>query len=401
MSETISNKVAIAGIGATEFSKNSGRTEMRLTVEASLAALADAGIDPAEVDGMCTFTMDNNPEMDVHRLIGGKNMTFFSRIDYGGGGACAPVMQAAMAIATGAANVVVCYRGMNERSWYRFGAGAGAALAQPHTVVAASHPPFIVTNHYSWYMPAGLTSPAGYVAMAARRYMKKYGVTSADFGQISVAAREFAATNPNAYFYGKPITLDDHQQSRFVAEPLRLLDCCQESDGAVALVIVSAARARALKQKPAIVRAAAQGSAQGQHRMTSFYRNDLSSLPEMGLVAKQLYAQSGLRPDDIRSAILYDHFTPYVLGQLEEFGFCGRGEAKDFVRAREHARGGRLPINPNGGQLGEAYIHGMNGIAEAVRQLRGTAVNQLGAPEHVLVTAGTGVPTSGLILGRD
>ena len=391
MSGALNGKVAIAGIGATEFSKNSGRTEMRLAVEATLAALADAGIEPAEVDGMCTFTMDNNPEMDLHRLIGGKRMTFFSRIDYGGGGACAPLMQAALAIGAGVANVVVCYRAMNERSWYRFGTGASVAQS----------PTYLPASHYSWYVPAGLSTPGSYVAMAARVYMHKYGVTSADFGQVSVAAREFAASNPKAFFYGKPITLDDHQQSRFVAEPLRLYDCCQESDGAVALVVTSLERARGLRQKPAVVRAVAQGCAEGQHRMTSFYRDDLTRLPEMGLVAEQLYAQSGLGPDDIQSAILYDHFTPYVLEQLEEFGFCGRGEARDFVRAREHAKGGRLPINPNGGQLGEAYIHGMNGIAEAVRQLRGTAVNQLDGIGNMLVTAGTGVPTSGMILGRD
>ena len=193
MTEFISGKVAVVGIGATEFSKNSGRTEMRLTVEASLGALADAGVDPAEVDGMCTFTMDNNPEIDVHRFIGGKDMTFFSRIDYGGGGACAPVMQAAMAIATGLAKVVVCYRGMNERSWYRF--GKGAPISQV--------PSFLAANHYSLYVPAGLDTPASYVAMAARTYMHKYGVRSSDFGQVSVVAREFAATNPKAYFYGK------------------------------------------------------------------------------------------------------------------------------------------------------------------------------------------------------
>jgi acetyl-CoA acetyltransferase len=391
VNEFLSGTVAIAGIGATEFSKESGRTEMRLAVEATQAALADAGIEPAEVDGMCTYTMDHNPEMDVHRLIGGKALRFFSRIDYGGGGACAPVMQAAMAIATGAANVVVCYRAMNERSWYRF--GAGTRMEQTPTWLAA--------NHYAWYLPAGLSTPASYVAMAARVYMERYGVTSADFGRVSVAARAFAATNPKAFFHGKPITLDDHQQSRFVAEPLHLLDCCQESDGAVAIVITSLERARRLRHKPAVVRAAAQGSAEGQHRLTSFYREDLTTLPEMGLVARQLYEQSGLGPQDIQAAILYDHFTPYVLEQLEEFGFCGRGEAKEFVRSGQHARGGRLPINPNGGQLGEAYIHGMNGIAEAVRQLRGTAVNQLEGLQHMLVTAGSGVPSSGIILGRD
>ncbi len=391
MNEFLSGKVAIAGIGATEFSKESGRTEMRLAVEATLAALADAGIDPAEVDGMCTFTMDHNPEVEVHNQIGGRELTFFSRIDYGGGGACAPVMQAAMAIATGVANVVVCYRAMNERSWYRF--GAGTAMTQSPTWLAA--------NHYAWYLPAGLSTPASYVAMAARTYMERYGATSADFGRVSVAARAFAATNPKAFFYGKPITLDEHQQSRFVAEPLHLLDCCQESDGAVAIVITSLERARGLRQKPAVVRAAAQASARGQQRMTNFYRDDLTSLPEMGLVARQLYAQSGLGPKDMQAAILYDHFTPYVLEQLEEFGFCERGEGKDFVRSGQHARGGSLPINPNGGQLGEAYVHGMNGIAEAVRQLRGTAVNQLDGIEHMLVTAGSGVPTSAIILGKD
>ena len=391
MANVLGGKVAIAGIGATDFSKDSGRTEMRLAVEASLAALADAGIDPAEVDGMCTFTMDNNPEVDVHRWIGGQQLTFFSRIDYGGGGACAPLMQAAMAIETGAANVVIVFRAMNERSWYRFGSGAAVG----------SVPTYMAASHYSWYVPAGVSTPAGFVAFVARAYMHKYGALSTDFGEVSVAARAFAATNPKAFFHGQPITLDDHQRSRFVAEPLHLLDCCQESDGAVALVVTSVERARRLKNAPAVVRAAAQGTTASTHRLTSFYREDLTDLPEMGLVARQLYAQSGLGPDDIQSAILYDHFTPYVLEQLEEFGFCGRGDAKHFVREHQHARGGRLPINPNGGQLGEAYIHGMNGIAEAVRQLRGTAVNQLDGISNMLVTAGSGVPTSGVILGRD
>ena len=385
-----SRDVSIVGIGATEFSKDSGRTEMRLAVEATLAALADAKIDPAEVDGMCTYTMDNNPESDVHRFIGGRELTFFSRIDYGGGGACAPLMQAAMAIATGAANVVVCYRAMNERSWYRYGAGANPPQSQT-----------FLPTHYSWYTPAGINTNAAFVGIAARRYMHEYGSTSEDYGRISVAARDFAATNPNAFFYQRPITLDDHQSSRFIAEPLHLLDCCQESDGAVALVVTSTERARQLRRDPVTVVAAAQGSPAGQHRMTSFYRDNIAQLPEMALVARQLYAQSGLGPADFQSAILYDQFTPYVLTQIEEFGFCGRGEAKDFVRSGAHARGGQLPINPNGGQLGEAYIHGMNGIAEAVRQIRGVAVNQIADVEHMLVSAGAGLPTSGLILGRD
>ncbi|MEY2469464.1 MAG: 17-hydroxy-3-oxo-4-pregnene-20-carboxyl-CoA lyase, partial [Actinomycetota bacterium] len=183
------------------------------------------------------------------------------------------------------------------------------------------------------------------------------------------------------------------------AEPLHLLDCCQESDGGQALVITSVERARDLPQPVAVIEAAAQGAAKDQQMMTSYYGDTMAGLPEMGVVARQLWQTSGLGPNDIQTAVLYDHFTPFVLCQLEEFGFCGPGEAKDFIVDAGIELGGRLPINTNGGQLGEAYIHGMNGIAEGVRQVRGTSVNQVPGVEHVLVTAGTGVPTSGLILG--
>ena len=150
-----------------------------------------------------------------------------------------------------------------------------------------------------------------------------------------------------------------------------------------------------------VIRGAAQGAAGDLQMMTGFYRPDLTEIPEMGLVARQLYEMAGIGPDDIQTAVLYDHFTPFVLPQLEEFGFCGRGEAKDFIRDGHIARGGKLPVNTHGGQIGEAYIHGLNGVAEGARQVRGSAVNQVSGVEHALVTAGTGVPTSGLILGVD
>ena len=390
MSEpNISGRAAIVGLGATEFSKNSGRTELRLAMEATLAALADAGIDPSEVEGFSSYTMDKVPEYEIARLLGAKNVKFFSQIPHGGGAACAPVMHAAMAVATGVAKTVVVFRAMNERSWYRFGNGS----------YGFGNTPIFENVNYGWYMPHGFHTPAAWVAMFARRYMHTYGVTSEDFGRVAVAVRDFAATNPAAFFHGKPITLQDHQQSKWICEPLHLLDCCQESDGAVAMVITSSERARDLKQKPVIVKAASQGIADGQQSMTSFYRDDITGLPEMAVVANELYAQSGLTPEDFQTAVIYDHFTPFVMTQLEEFGFCKRGEAKDFVRAGMHARGGKLPINTHGGQLGEAYIHGMNGVAEAVRQVRGTAANQVADVHNVLVTAGTGVPTSGLILG--
>ena len=296
-----------------------------------------------------------------------------------------------MAVATGVAGVVVCYRAFNERSGRRFGAGVHDRPPLPNAENA----------HFSWYSPYGLLTPASWVAMSAARYMHEFGATSEDFGRVAVADRQHAATNPAAWFFGQPITLEEHQASRWIVEPLHLLDCCQESDGAQAIVVTSLDRARDLPNPPAVIAAAAQGAGDEQDMMTSYYRDDITGLPEMGLVADQLWATAAIGPDDIQTAVIYDHFTPFVLTQLEEFGFCKRGEAKDFIRDGAIQLGGRLPVNTHGGQLGEAYIHGMNGIAEGVRQVRGTAVNQVPGVEHVLVTAGTGVPTSGLILAVD
>jgi acetyl-CoA acetyltransferase len=382
---------AIAGIGATEFSKDSGRSELRLAVEACRAALDDAGVRPVDVDGMVTFSMDSNAEIAVARELGAGDLTFFDLVGYGGGAACGTVQHAAMAVATGAASVVLCYRALNERSGRRFGQVAAGAVAGATSSA--------IDN--GWHYPMGLATPAATVAMAARRYMHATGATSADFGAVAVADRRHAATNPAAWFYQRPITLADHQESRWICEPLRLLDCCQETDGAVAVLVTSLERARSLARSPVVIRAAAQGSGPNQYTMTSYYRDDLTGLPEMGVVARQLWAQAGLRPGDIRTAVLYDHFTPYVLMQLEELGFCARGEARHFIADGGIELGGVLPLNPHGGQLGEGYLHGMNGIAEAVRQVRGSAVNQVPGDGPVLVTAGTGVPTSGLILGPD
>ena len=389
MTASLANRAAIAGIGATEFSKESGRSELQLALEAVGAAIDDAGLTPADVDGMVTFTMDSNDETEVARGLGIPRLTHFSRVHFGGGAACGTISQAAMAVATGVSQAVVCYRAFNERSGRRFGAGRQG----PSADVAAAIP----TN---WYAPFGFVTPAAWVAMFARRYMHEYGATSEDFGRIAVANRKHAATNPKAWFYERPITLEDHQSSRWIVDPLHLLDCCQESDGAVAILVTSAERARDLPHPSVLINAVAQGSGDDQETMTSYYRDDVSGLPEMGLVGDQLWEMSGLGPEDIQTAIFYDHFTPFVLTQLEELGFCPRGEARHFIADGNVEIGGRLPINTHGGQLGEAYIHGMNGIAEAVRQVRGTAVNQLDGVEHVVVTAGTGVPTSGLIVGR-
>ncbi|MGJ3508035.1 lipid-transfer protein [Enemella sp. A6] len=389
---SFSGKAAIAGIGATEFSKNSGRSEWRLACESVLAALADAQIGVEEVDGFALFTMETNPEIAVARALGIPELKFFSRIPHGGGGACAPVQQAAMAVATGVAEVVVVYRAFNERSGHRFGAGP---------------PPFAYAHntdqeYRNWINPYGLLTPASQEAFLARRYMHEYGVTSADFGAVSVLSRKHAAVNPHAWFYERPITIEDHQNSRMIADPLRLLDCCQESDGGVAMVIVSAERARDLPHPPVLIAGAAQGVGPQQISMSSYYRDDIDAMPEVELVAQQLWQQAGVGPDGMDAAILYDAFTPMVLLQLEEYGFCGRGEAKDFIADGNLEVDGRLPLNTHGGQLGEAYIHGVNGIAEGVRLLRGTSVNQpVKTLDHVLVTGGSPVPHSAIVLRAD
>jgi acetyl-CoA acetyltransferase len=391
MTQSFAGKAAIVGIGATDFSKDSGRSALRLAVECSDAAIRDAGLLPQQIDGIVLFTTEENHEIEVARNLGVEGLTHFSRVHHSGGAACATIQMAAMAVCSGAANYVLVYRAFNERSETRFGVGVQGRPTSPT----------VLDVDFAWSSPFGLLTPASWVAMFARRYMHEFGATSEDFGRIAVADRKHAANNPAAFFYGKPITLEDHQQSRWIVKPLRLLDCCQESDGGQALVVTTLERARDLPNLPAVVTAAAQGSAEDQQMMKSYYRDSITGIPELGLCARQLWGDSGLGPNDIQTAVFYDHFTPLVLPQLEELGFCERGEAKDFIADGHIELGGRLPINTHGGQLGEAYIHGMNGIAEAVRQVRGTSVNQVKDMSHVLVTSGTAVPTSAMILSAN
>ena len=296
-----------------------------------------------------------------------------------------------MAVASGACNYCLVWRAFNERSEERFGAGVQERPPAPTPMEV----------DFGWSSPFGLLTPASWVAMFAQRYMHEYGATSEDFGRVAVACRKHAANNPAAFFYGKPITLEEHQASRWIVKPLRLLDCCQESDGGQALLITTLDRARHLKSVPAVISSAVQGSCDDQQMMKSYYRQSITGIPEMKLCADQLYADTGLSAADIQAAVLYDHFTPLVLPQLEEFGFCKRGEARDFIKDGNIELGGRLPVNTHGGQIGEAYIHGLNGVAEGVRLVRGTSTNQPANVDHVLVTAATAVPTSAAILSRD
>jgi acetyl-CoA acetyltransferase len=385
-----SDKTAVVGIGQTEFSKNSGRTELQLASEAILAAVEDAGLTTNDVDGMVTFASDSNDELALIRSLGVPELNYTGRTRGGGGGSAATVQLAAAAVASGMAQTVVVYRAFNERSGQRF----GQPMTQNPGLMNAMRSRMPGFNMYHVY---GLDTPAKVYSIWYQRYMHEYGVTNEDFGRYGVIARKHAATNPAAWFYDRPITIEDHQASRWIVEPiLRKLDCCQESDGGVALVITSAERAKDLPQKPVRIVAAAQAHTRNGEEMYDFYNGDRADFPECRALGRALYDASGLSPDDIDVAMIYENFTPVVFLQLEALGFCGRGEAKDFIKDGNIEIGGKTPVNTNGGLLGEGYIHGVNNILEGVRQMRGTAPNQVANAEHTLISAGR----SGIILGK-
>ncbi len=389
MSQFLKDKAAIAGIGLTEFSKKSGVSELSLAAQATLAACEDAGLPPSEIDGFVSYTLDSTDEIELARTVGAGDLKLFTKVNYGGGAAVGTILHAVMAVATGVADNVICYRAMNGRSGQRMGQGISGQIVSSDLV------------HWSWYMPYGMLTPGSWIAMIANKYMHHYGVTAEDLGRVAISQRNYAQSNPRSFFHGKPLTMEDYLGSKMIADPLRLYDFCQETDGGCAILVTSAERARDLQQKPAIIRGVVQASTRGQEQMTSYYRDELDSLPEMEMAARLVYAQSGLGPDDINAACLYDAFTSEVIMQLESFGFCGRGEGKDMVRDGALDIDGRLPNNTHGGLLSEAYIHGMNSIAEGARLVRGTSTSQPKDVEHVLVSSGVGVPTGALILGRD
>ena len=388
MERTLKDQSVIVGIGQTEFTKNSGRSELALAAECVNNAIADAGLKPSDIDGLTAFTLDTTDEIELARTVGIPELTFWGRIPYGGGAAVGIVHQAAMAVATGAAKYVVGYRALNGRSGQRYSMGVSGDIVTSDLI------------HWGYYMPSGLFTPASWVAMFTQRYMHETGCKSTDLAQVAVSMRKHAFNNPAAFYHGRELTMEDHQSSRMIADPLRLYDCCQETDGGCAFVVTTPERAKDLAQPGAIIRGIAQGSTDDQAQMTSFYRNEIATLPEMDLVARQVYGMSGLGPQDLEAAVIYDAFTSIILFQLESFGLCERGEAKDFVKDGGLEVGGSLPSNTHGGQLSEAYIHGINGVNEGVRLIRGTSPNQPEKNDCVLVTAGVGVPTSAMILGK-
>jgi acetyl-CoA acetyltransferase len=379
----IRDKTAIAGIGTTEYTRNIGRTEQETALDAIRAALDDAGLHPRDVDGIFKTEGDSNHEYALARNLGVPNLRIWGASEYGGGGAQAPVVHAAQAVASGMATVAVAFKARNRGS----GGRPWASRGQRYGEAAAFETPY------------GLVSPSQQIAVLARRYMHEFGATPETFARVCVTQRDNATRNPRAIFRS-PITVEDVLNSRMIADPLHLLDCCPEIDGACAVVITSAERARDLKQPLVLISAVAQGTGNQHVAMTPFYKEDLWDLPA-GYAARDLYKMAGVGPDDIAVAQLYDVFSPLVLFQLEAYGFCKRGEAGSFV---EHGGidwpSGRLPVNTHGGSLSEAYIHGHNHTLEAVRQMRGTSTSQVARASYALVAAAPMTPTSALILRK-
>ncbi len=382
--EGLRDKAAVVGVGETEYSKRSGKTELALACEAIRAAVRDAGLAVDDIDGLVRFDMDAVDEVALTSHLGLKNLGWMSQTGYGGTGGNAVVVHAAAAIAAGLANVVVCYRSLNERSGVRYG--------QASTWMSDD-----VAGFEAFQMPWGMLTPAHQFGQFARRHMIEYGTTSEQFGHVAVALRRHGSMNERAMMR-KPITLEDHQASRMIADPLHLLDCCIESDGACAVIVAAADRARDLRNPPAWIMGAAQGS--GTHAQGIVFRDDLA-VPESTYTARDVYRSAGVGPGEIDAVMIYDHFTPFVIFSLEAYGFCERGEGGAFVEGGRIEFDGDLPVNTHGGNHSEAYIHGLPHVIEAVRQLRGESSAQIPDPELILSCSSVAQLSAAVILRND
>lgn len=374
---------AIVGIGHTEFAKDIGRPERTIALEAIKAALDDAGLKPGDVDGTVKFSLERTMEVEIARNLGIPNLRYFGDVAYGGGAGCAAVGHAAMAIATGMAECVVVWRARNR------GSGGRPWASKPNRM----------EGDFQWSHPWGLSRPVDQIAMLARRYMIEYGSTDEHLCAVTTTFREYAMTNPYATMR-TPMTRDDYFASRFIAEPLRLFDCCLETDGALAVVLTSTERARSLRKPPVLVRGSAQGIGPEHIVMWNYFTRDPLDSPGH-YAAQDLWRNAGVGPGEIDVVQLYDAFSPLVPISLEAYGFCKPGEGGPFAASGALRSDGALPCNTSGGSLSEAYVHGMNLIVEGVRQLRGESVNQVARAETCMVSSGNGVPTSALVLRSD
>ncbi|MCM3922230.1 thiolase [Frankia sp. AiPs1] len=387
---------AIVGVGATPYYRRGGsapQTITELAGKAILAACEDAGLSVRDIDGFAYYSgagagygqsMDTATFMET---LGIPEVTFSAALTSGGGGSAGSIGLARAAILAGDATVVVTVMALQQVK-QRLGTVFGSVAPSPEN---------------SFLQPSGLVGPGHLMSVLARRHMHDYGTRREAFAEIALSSRENALTRPKAIMR-TPLTLDDYFNARMIADPLCLFDFCLETEGAVAVLTTSAERARDLRRTPVGVVAAAHGGVREWGRAFAWYGMPDEYFASSGHapIARRLYAKAGITPDDLDVALIYDHFTPMVLMQLEDYGFCKKGEGGPFVESGAiRYKGGSIPVNTHGGQLSEAYIIGMTHIVEGVEQIRGTAVNQVPDAKLALVTGGPAtLPVSGLILGR-
>ncbi len=387
------DQTAVVGIGQTEYTKRGGivRSEFQVACEAVVNAVADAGLRVQDIDGLVTYEGDNNPPAAVAQALGIPTVRFMNLYPGGGNSAAGVVHNAAMAVYSGTAEVVVSYRSICQGQTGRFGSGQSRGAFGER-----------VGGARAFTAPFGVLSPAQGYAFEARRHMHEFGTTSEQLGAIAVASYKHAEENPQAVMRGTRLTLEDHQNSRMIVDPYHLFDCCQESDGACALVTTSAERARSLPQPLVLIAGAAQGASfeAGSDRHSRSARGWTSA--GLSDIAADLYKRAGVGPGEIDVAQFYENFTGQVLMAIEDLGFCRKGEGGAFVEGGTiEWPDGDLPINTSGGNLAEGYIHGLNLVLEAVRQARGTSTAQVEGAEHSLVVSGpSATPSSALILRR-
>ena len=408
----MSGNAHIVGAGETRYTKW-GRigdvTEHTLALEAITRAVADAGLAIEDVDGLASFAEDRNEAIFLAAELGIPELRFANMVWMpGGGGGCAAVANAAMAVETGQAEVVVVYRALCQGQFMRFGQGAAELTTSQGGDPAAQHPPtFVQANTLmlaalGFVMPYGMLTGTAAFALPIRRHMHLYGTTSQQLGRIAVTFREHANRNPRAVMGDRSLTLAEHQASRIIADPFHLFDCCLETDGACAVVVTTGQRARNLKKRQVEIIGKAQGAPKG-YSFGSFSNANIDhALYATGgteHLARRLWAQTGLGPKDIDVAQIYDHFTGSVLMQLEDFGFCERGQGGPFVESGALSwEGGALPTNTAGGSLSEAYMHGLNHVLEGARSLWGESSCPVENADTCLVTSAAGVPSSAIVL---
>ncbi len=395
---TLKDKACIAGIGTTTFyrrGQSGDRTFLDLMVDASRAAVEDAGISFDDVDGFSYYSGGFDSGL-LASALGIPELRYSVMMTGGGGGSQGTIINAASAVASGLAEMVLCVKALKQPPGARIGQlGARPRTERPAAGGAGA------TADADFYIPFGLMTPGQGFALMARRHMHKYGTTAEQFGAVAVSTRFHAGRNPAA-LYREPITLEDHQNSRVVADPLHLLDFCLETDGGTAVLVTTPERARDLRQKPVYVMAGAMGGpgrwGQGifWHQMPDEYYHSSGHRP----LAPRLFGMAGIGPGDVDVAELYDHFTPQVIATIEDYGFCKPGEGGAFVEdGGLRFDTGRLPVNTHGGNLSEVYLLGLTHAIEAVRQLRGSSTSQVEGAEIALVTSGPGIlPTSAIIL---